>query len=187
MAALEGTTGTRGMLSSIAPTVDTAIGSMTTPTSKAVAAMRRVPAAGGREKLRGEGNGAVVGSLRRLRGRCGAPMKHHTGQFELMQCRLRCLAAAIGMDAPPEGMGNLNVRYDYGLRKWWLVGCAEGDCVLPRSTGARTVEDALHEIASRLLGNSVVEVLEVVEESVAIVLALTLHATDLLAVHVDAL
>lgn len=30
-----------------------------------------------------------------------------------------------------------------GERRWWLVGCAEGDTPLPRTGGAHTIDEAL--------------------------------------------
>lgn len=57
-----------------------------------------------------------------------------------MRERLFRLAIALGM-TPPEGGFGLHV--ECSDRKWWLIGCAEGDCVLPMSTGAHTTGDAI--------------------------------------------
>jgi len=58
-----------------------------------------------------------------------------------MRERLYKLAIALGMEPPEEGYG-LSVEPGPD-RSWWLTGCAGGDCVLPMSRGARTVQDAL--------------------------------------------
>ena len=58
-----------------------------------------------------------------------------------LSLRLHDLSVALGMTPPPEGAG-LDVSKDR-VGRWWLTGCAEGDCVLPRSRGSHSMEDAL--------------------------------------------
>jgi hypothetical protein len=59
----------------------------------------------------------------------------------LLSLRLYDLSVALGMTPPPEGAG-LDVSKGRDGR-WWLTGCEEGDCVLPRSRGCHSMEDAL--------------------------------------------
>lgn len=59
----------------------------------------------------------------------------------MMRERLYDLARAMGMTPPEEGYG---LRLDGSAREgWWLVGCAEGDCLLPMAKGAHTAPEAL--------------------------------------------
>jgi len=76
----------------------------------------------------------------------------------LQSLRLEKLAKALGMEPPPEGLG---LRIEQGSdRRWWLCGCAEGDCALPRSKGQPTVAGALEAAESWM----VPELVEVEDE-----------------------
>jgi len=61
-----------------------------------------------------------------------------TGERELF-VRLKTLARALCM-VPTK---KLDVKFDYSMRCWWLTGCVGGDCVLPQSRGAKTLDEAL--------------------------------------------
>lgn len=56
---------------------------------------------------------------------------------ELTQDALRDMAEALGM-TPGDRLWITGSARD----GWWLSGCAEGDCILPMSKGARTAREA---------------------------------------------
>jgi len=77
------------------------------------------------------------------------------------QERLHALAEALGMTHQD---AYLSLSQDREKR-WWLVGCGDGDCVLPRTRGEVTARDAL-EAAEGWLAP---ELGVVVEEKAAVV------------------